>query len=410
MAGKGVGRARCSRHGDAGGEAGTRAEAQDPAAHPLLAAEQVSDAGQVQEQAGRIGNGGDGGPAAGGEQGEAGQNSRLRIRFGRADIKPWHQHAGLGDGHDRLDAERLRSGAGSGDHHALSVAAGGDEGDQAFPIIVIPAKAGIQELSPARSSRVANFGRSCSWVPAFAGMTSYFGRAAYFPGNERTQRAALLPEGTFQIVRATVSGLGRDIRRHGPERVGQVLAAAAKFAHRRALVKRQLLNLLDHRVALRPFGGDLAVEPLVRTFRPMRAGPPAAGARIIHLRRGLVGALIEAHALAQGEKLGAFLGVFRPTGIRPPGGSGFLDWADIRGRLGRCSSGSRSLRSRPSTMLRMVPLPCKSRGGTRLRDARPFQPSDPVDGEVGQVERGDPGHRRPPSEVRTIRRRAGGRG
>ena len=127
-AGEGVGRAGGAGDRDPGGEAGARAEGEDPAAHLLLAAEQVGDPAEVEEQA--VGGRGRGarGPAAGGEEGEAVEDGRIGGRIVVADVETRDERARLGDGHSRVEAERPRLRRGGGDLEPVAGPAGEEEG------------------------------------------------------------------------------------------------------------------------------------------------------------------------------------------------------------------------------------------------------------------------------------------
>ena len=113
--------------GDAGGEAQPRAKGEDALAHPPFAAEQMSDAAEVEPEAVRAGQGGARRPAARGEQAQASEPGDVALGIGVAHIEAGDEHARLGQRHSRNKAERLRRRAGRGEDDALAAALGGDE-------------------------------------------------------------------------------------------------------------------------------------------------------------------------------------------------------------------------------------------------------------------------------------------
>ena len=232
MAGERVRRAGGARHRDPRGEAEPCAEAQDAPRHRPLAAEQMGDAGEIEPQ-----------PVArrprlrrsassGGRRTSASRSSTAASAagVGIAHVEPRHQRARLRQRHAGGEAERAGGGAGGGDHHARADRMRGDERGQA-------------------RRRVAGGGgaaRSC--VPVGADL----------------------------------------VGPHDAERVPDRFAAPAEFAHRRALVERQRVDL----GLLRGAAGGLAAAGVVPggvlvgrvrrrgiVPRPARAGPPAAAAR-----------------------------------------------------------------------------------------------------------------------------------
>ena len=76
-------------------------KAQDALAHRSLAAEQMGDAVEVEPQAVRARHGGARRPAPRGEQAEAGQQGRIGLRIGVADVEAGDQRARLGHRHAR---------------------------------------------------------------------------------------------------------------------------------------------------------------------------------------------------------------------------------------------------------------------------------------------------------------------
>ena len=93
---RGAGRAG---DGDPGGEAGAGAESDDPAAHIVLAAEQMGDSAEIEQQAVGERDGGARGPAARGEQGEALEEVQIGGGIVVANVEAGDEGARLGDGH-----------------------------------------------------------------------------------------------------------------------------------------------------------------------------------------------------------------------------------------------------------------------------------------------------------------------
>ena len=127
-AGERVGGAGRSGDGDPGGEAGAGAESDDPPAHPGLAAEQMGDPAEIEEQAVGGRDGGARSPAAGGEQSEALEDVRIGGGIVVANVEAGDEGPGLGDGHARMEAERARFRRGGGDEEPVADPAGEEEG------------------------------------------------------------------------------------------------------------------------------------------------------------------------------------------------------------------------------------------------------------------------------------------
>ncbi len=121
-------RARRSSDSDAGGKSEARAKTNDPRAHPLLAAKEVHDTGQIEPEPVRAGGGRDRRPAPSGKQSEAGEKSGVGFRIGVAQFKARHHRPRLRYRRSGLKSEALGNRASRGNDDPLARTMGCDNG------------------------------------------------------------------------------------------------------------------------------------------------------------------------------------------------------------------------------------------------------------------------------------------
>jgi hypothetical protein len=127
------GRPRRVGDGDPRGIAQPREHAPQPRRHPFLAAVEMRDAAQVEEERVAALDRHRWGPAPRQCDREAGEMRAVAFGIGAADVEPGELRARLCQRHAGCEPQRRGGGIGGGDDNAVAFADAGDEGHQFLP-------------------------------------------------------------------------------------------------------------------------------------------------------------------------------------------------------------------------------------------------------------------------------------